>query len=149
MNSSGLSSDAALLAVRTALADAGHNVGELLVLSLGTDPRHIVVRYNPDGDLWELEEDRCTAYAETLKRAGWGQVLDLESFVLIPAVPDAMEPGQYAATWQIAVEGTHPADAAAEARGRQLDAGVTEALWTMTDHLGRTSAITTYDNFRT
>ncbi|MFE1189948.1 hypothetical protein [[Kitasatospora] papulosa] len=136
-------SDAALSAVRTALADAGH---ELLVLSFGTDPRHIVVRYNPDDDSWDQEEDHCAAYAQTLQRAGWGRALDLESLVLIPDVPGAAEPGQYTAAWQIAVDGTDPASAAAEARERQLDPGVTEALWTLTHHLGRTSAVTTFDN---
>ncbi|MEO3976965.1 hypothetical protein [Streptomyces sp. CAU 1734] len=148
MTPSDRSSDAALAAVRTALADAGHDLGELLVLSIGTGPRHVVVKYNPDGDSWDREEEHCAAYAQTLQRGGWGQALDLESLVLIPDVPDSAAPGQYTATWQIAVDGTDPAGAAAEARERQLDPGVTEALWTMTDHLGRTSAATTSDSHR-
>lgn len=137
--------DAAVEAIRAALADAGYDPGEVLVLSVGTDPRHVIVRYNPDGDSWAQEEEHCAGYALTLRRAGWGRALDLESLVLIPDVPHAAEPGQYTATWQIDVDGDDPAGAAAEARDRQLDSGVTEALWTLTDHLGRAAAVTTSD----
>lgn len=140
------SEDAAVEAIRTALADGGHDPGELLVLSFGAGPRHVIVRFNPDSDSWAQEEEHCAAYALALQRAGWGRALDLESHVLIPDVPLAAEPGQYTATWQIDVDGDDPAGAAAaEARERQLDPGVTKALWTLTDHVGRTAAVTTSD----
>lgn len=137
--------DAAVEAIRTALADGGHDPGDFLVLSLGAGPRHVIVRYNPDGDSWAQEPEHCAAYALTLRHAGWGRALDLESLVLIPDVPLGAEPGQYIATWQIDADGDDAAGAAAEARERQLDPGVTEALWTLTDHAGRTTAVTTSD----
>lgn len=139
-------SDPAITAVRATLSAGGHDLRELLILSFGTEPRYVVVRYNPWGDTGGHEQDHCAAYARTLRQAGWARALDLESLVLVPDVPQAAtEPGQYIATWQIAAEGTDPASAAAEARERQLDSSVTEALWTVTDHLGRTTTVTTSD----
>ncbi|MFK0143239.1 hypothetical protein [Streptomyces murinus] len=128
--------DPAVTAIRAALAYDGHDVEEVLILSVGADPRHLIVRFNPDGDDWAQEEDRCAAYARTLQRAGWSRALDLESLVLVPDVPAAgTQPGRYTATWQITAD-TGPV------------ATASEALWTLTDHVGRTTSVTVSGPFR-
>lgn len=140
--------DPAVSAIRTALDSAGHELGELRVFRPDPGADHIVVRFNPfSSDTWHLEEERSTAFAETLRRAGWVNALDLNALVLIPDVPpETTAPGAYIATWRIAIDDVADADeAAGEARGRQLDPGITESIWTVTDAVGRTRTIHAHD----
>lgn len=136
--------DPAVSAVRAALDAAGHELSELLVIRPDLGAEHLVIRYNPlSSDTWDLEEDQNTAYAETLRRAGWESAVDLGALVFIPDVPaPTTAPKTYVASWRIVVDGVDDAQQAAEeARARQLDPGVTESLWTVTDAVGRTRTI--------
>ncbi|MEU4077669.1 hypothetical protein [Streptomyces venezuelae] len=136
--------DPAVSAVRAALDAAGHELSELLVFRPDLGVEHLVVRYNPlSSDTWDLEEEQNTAYAKTLRRAGWESAVDLGALVFIPDVPaPSTAPKTYVASWRIAVDDVDDAQQAAdEARARQLDPGVTESLWTVTDAVGRTRTI--------
>ncbi|MBQ0888589.1 hypothetical protein KBZ94_27330 [Streptomyces sp. RM72] len=136
--------DPAISAVRAALDAAGHELSELLVFRPDRDAEHLVVRFNPlSSDTWDLEEEQSTAYAKTLRRAGWENAVDLGALVFLPDVPaPTTAPKTYVASWRIAVDGIDDAQQAAEeARARQLDPGVTESLWTVTDAVGRTRTI--------
>lgn len=136
--------DPAISAVRAALDAAGHKLSELLVLRPDRGAEHLVVRYNPlSSDTWDLEEEQSTAYAETLRRAGWESAVDLGALVFIPHVPvPTTAPKTYVASWRIAIGNVDDAQQAAdEARERQLDPGVTESLWTVTDAVGRSRTI--------
>lgn len=80
--------DPAVSAVRAALDAAGHELSELLVFRPDRDADHLVVRFNPlSSDTWDLEEEQTTAYAKTLRRAGWESAVDLSALVFIPYVP--------------------------------------------------------------
>ncbi|MER8118956.1 hypothetical protein [Streptomyces sp. NPDC094031] len=140
--------DPAVSAVRAALDAAGHELSELLVFRPDRDADHLVVRFNPlSSDTWDLEEEQTTAYAKTLRRAGWESAVDLSALVFIPYVPaPTTAPRTYTASWSIAVDNVDDAQQAAEeARERQLDPGATESLWTVTDAVGRTRTVTCSD----
>ncbi|MCX4826740.1 hypothetical protein OG883_44670 [Streptomyces sp. NBC_01142] len=136
--------DPAVSAVRAALDAAGHELSELRVFRPDHGAEHLVVQYNPlSSDTWELEEDQNAAYSKTLRRAGWESAVDLGTLVFIPDVPaPATAPRTFVATWRIAIDDVADVQQAAdEARGRQLDPGITESLWTVTDAVGRTRTV--------
>ncbi|MFF9786315.1 hypothetical protein [Streptomyces nigrescens] len=140
--------DRAVSAVRAALDAAGHKLSELLVFRLNHDAEHLVVRYNPlSSDTWDLEEDHHTGYTKTLHHAGWTSAVDLGALVFIPEVPaPATAPQRFIAAWRIAIDDVDNAQQAAdEARGRQLDPGITESMWTVTDAVGRTRTVHCFD----
>ncbi|MFG2210990.1 hypothetical protein [Streptomyces sp. NPDC048638] len=136
--------DPAVSAIRAALDSAGHGLAEVLVTRPDHGADHIVVRYNPlSSDTWDLEEERNAALTKTLRHAGWESAVDLGTLVFIPEVPlPTTAPATFVATWRIAIDDVHDAqEAADEARGRQLDTGITESIWQVTDAVGRTRSI--------
>ncbi|MEW1760557.1 hypothetical protein AB0393_29095 [Streptomyces cyaneofuscatus] len=136
--------DPAVSAVRAALDSAGHELAEILVARPDRQADHLIVRYNPlSSDTWDLEEEQNTALAKTLRRAGWESAVDLGVLVFLPDVPaPATAPGTFVATWRIAIDDvTDVQQAADEARGRQLDPGITESSWTVTDAVGRARTV--------
>ncbi|MGN4161602.1 hypothetical protein ACRWOO_18355 [Streptomyces sp. NEAU-PBA10] len=136
--------DPAVSAVRAALDAAGHELSELLVFRPDLGATHLVVRYNPlSSDTWDLEEEQNAAFAKTLRRAGWESAVDLGALVFIPDVPaPSTAPRTFLAAWRIAIDDVDDAQQAAdEARGRQVDLGITESLWTVTDAVGRSRAV--------
>ncbi|MFI1765315.1 hypothetical protein ACH41H_25095 [Streptomyces sp. NPDC020800] len=140
--------DPAVAAVRTALADPSHDLGEVIVGRPGDTARFLIVRFNPvDGEDFDAEGEMHAAYTIALRAAGWRDALDLGDLVLVPEVPLAdTEPGTFIASWAITIDrATDVQDAADQARERQLDLGVTEAVWTVTDSVGRTATVHTQD----
>lgn len=136
--------------MRIALEQAGHDLAEVLVERVAPEGQshYIVVRYNPlNSDDFAHEETTTTSYTGTLQTAGWQAALDLGSLVLIPGIPPQdTAPDSFIATWSIAVECAVDGQGAADqARERQLDAAVTEALWEVTDAAGRTTQVLTQD----
>ncbi|MFE6273940.1 hypothetical protein ACFVQ9_34705 [Streptomyces goshikiensis] len=140
--------DPAIAAVCTALADARHDLGEVIVARPGDTARFLIVRFNPvDSEDFDAEGEMHAAYTVALRAAGWRDALDLGELVLVPEVPLAdTGPGTFTAAWAITIgHATDVQDAADQARERQLDLGVTEAVWTVADSVGRTATVHTQD----
>jgi len=137
--------DLAVTAIRDALEAALHDLTEILVIRV--DPQHVSLSYNPDGDDWRAEREMVCAYTATLRAAGW-HPLDLGVMVLVTAPADAA-PGSYTATWTIDIEGADSVQAAAEdARKYQIDPGVSESGWIITNHLGQAETVNVRDRDR-
>ncbi|WP_372412791.1 hypothetical protein [Streptomyces luteireticuli] len=103
--------------------------------------------FNPYGpDAWDQEEEQHAAYTATLRKAGWCNTLDLGRLVLVPGVPTTSSHAPFTATWSIAIDdASSPQQAAEHARERQIDTGITEALWEVRDAVGRTHTVFTAD----
>ncbi|MET8605551.1 MULTISPECIES: hypothetical protein [Streptomyces] len=150
MSSTPTSADPAITALRIALEQAGHDLAEVLVkrVEMEDQPHHVVVRYNPlDAEDFKQEEEMSSSYCETLQQAGWQRALDLGSLVLVPNIPPRdTAPDSYIASWSIAVDcAVDHQGAADQARERQIDTGITEALWEVTDAAGRSTQVLTQD----
>ncbi|MFI1189660.1 hypothetical protein [Streptomyces californicus] len=142
--------DPAITALRIALEQAGHDLAEVLVerVELVDQLHYVIVRYNPfDAENFKREEEMSTSYRDSLHQAGWQGALDLGSLVLVPNIPPRdTAPDSYIASWSIAIDGAvNNQGAADQARERQLDTGITEALWDVTDAAGRSTQILTQD----
>ncbi|MFJ1662581.1 hypothetical protein [Streptomyces anthocyanicus] len=150
MSNTSTSADPAITALRIALERAGHDLAEMLVerVELENQSDYIVVRYNPlDAEDFKREEEMSTSYSATLQEAGWQAALDLGSLVLVPNIPPRdTGPDTYIASWSIAIDcAVNNQGAADQARERQLDLGITEALWDVTDAAGRSTQVLTQD----
>ncbi|WP_274036282.1 hypothetical protein [Streptomyces sp. MMBL 11-1] len=150
MSSTPTSADPAVTALRIALEQAGHDLAEVLFqrVELENQSHYVVVRYNPlDAEKFKREEEMSTSYSETLQQAGWQAALDLGSLVLVPNIPPRdTAPDSYIASWSISIDcAINDQGAADQARERQLDTGITEALWDVTDAAGRSTQVLTQD----
>ena len=141
--------DQVLDAVRRALETAGHKLDELIVTR--NDPADVIVRYNPHDDDWRDETSRTTAYAQTLRAAGWPHTRSLGTLCLIPDVPEpGTHPDTILVTWAYSHQGNDdqlPPDdnaqlAVEEARECQRDPQITTTGWGLTDSVGRRRFVT-------
>ncbi|GLF98052.1 hypothetical protein [Streptomyces yaizuensis] len=142
--------DPAITAIRITLELAGHDLTEILLSRVAQEhgSPYLTVRYNPDdSEDFRRKEKVTAAYARALQDAGWHGALDMGALVLIPGVPPQdTAADSFVAAWSIGVEYAIEAQGAADqARERQLDAGITEALWEVTDAAGRIKQVLTQD----